>query len=115
MPTREILISARVQGAVGADIALEPRPPISLKGKAEPLPVFAVSGASRRRAIRLEEPSYTLPMVGRAAIGGAPLGRRRCSRTSDAKTNVGNVPMIAASDSSEPRQVAGGGPATYKK
>ena len=63
----EILISARVQAAVGADIALEPRPPISLKGKAEPLPVFAVSGASRRRAIRLEEPIYTLPMVGRAA------------------------------------------------
>jgi predicted ATPase/class 3 adenylate cyclase len=63
----EILVSARVQAAVGSAIALEPRPPIPLKGKAEPLPVFAVSGASRRRAIRLEEPSYTLPMVGRAA------------------------------------------------
>jgi adenylate cyclase len=63
----EILISGRVQSALGPDFALEPRPPIRLKGMREPLPVFAIIGPSRRRAIRLEEPAYTLPMVGRAA------------------------------------------------
>jgi adenylate cyclase len=46
---------------------LDPRSLIPLKGKVEPLPVFAVRGALRRRAVRLEEPTYVLPMVGRAA------------------------------------------------
>ena len=36
-----------------------------LKGKAEPLPVFAVTGERQKRAIRLQEPTYALPMVGR--------------------------------------------------
>jgi adenylate cyclase len=43
----------------------EPRLPLPLKGKAEPLPVFAVTGESKGRAIRLQEPTYALPMVGR--------------------------------------------------
>jgi class 3 adenylate cyclase len=63
----EILLSGRVQQALAGQFVLDPRPPIPLKGKAEPLPVFAVGGALRRRAIRLEEPTYVLPMVGRAA------------------------------------------------
>ncbi len=63
----EILISGRVQQALRGEVALEPRPPVRVKGKAEPLPVFALSGPSQRRAIRLEEPTYALPMVGRAA------------------------------------------------
>jgi adenylate cyclase len=63
----EILVSGRVHQAVAADFAFEPRPPILLKGKAEPLPVFAVIGAQQRRAIRLQEPTYALPMVGRQA------------------------------------------------
>ena len=36
-----------------------------MKGKAEPLPVFAVTGERQMRAIRLQEPNYALPMVGR--------------------------------------------------
>jgi hypothetical protein len=36
-----------------------------MKGKAEPLPVFAVTGERKQRAIRLPEPTYALPMVGR--------------------------------------------------
>lgn len=79
----EILISGRVRNSLGGEFALEPRPPLALKGKAEPLPVFAVQGLSRRRAIRLEEPSYQLPLVGRdaerarvaAAIAAALAGR----------------------------------------
>jgi predicted ATPase/class 3 adenylate cyclase len=65
----ETLVSGRVQHAAAETFAFEPRPPIPVKGKAEPLPVFAIAGPRRRRAIRLEEPDYRLPMVGR----GAPL------------------------------------------
>jgi adenylate cyclase len=36
-----------------------------VKAKAEPLPVFALSGERRQRAVRLQEPNYGLPMVDR--------------------------------------------------
>jgi len=61
----ETLLSVRVQSTLGDAFSLEPRAPITLKGKAESLPVFALTGVSRRRAIRLQEPTYALPMVGR--------------------------------------------------
>lgn len=63
----EILISGRVRQAVDDEFALEARPPIPMKGKAEPMPVFAVSRAQQRRAIRLQEPASSTPMVGREA------------------------------------------------
>ncbi len=63
----EILISGRVQGSIHADFSTEPRPPLTIKGKAEPLPVFAVTGEHQRWPIRLQEPTYVLPMVGRTA------------------------------------------------
>jgi class 3 adenylate cyclase/tetratricopeptide (TPR) repeat protein len=61
----EILLSNHVHEAVQNDFTFEPRPPLPMKGKAEPLPVFAVTGKSPKRAIRLQEPTYALPMVGR--------------------------------------------------
>ncbi|HEX9028662.1 MAG TPA: AAA family ATPase, partial [Anaerolineales bacterium] len=61
----EILTSGRVQQSLGEQFTFEPRPPLRLKGKAEPLPVFAVTGLQRRRATRLLEPAYRLPMIGR--------------------------------------------------
>lgn len=61
----EILVSGRVHKAVAEAFACEPRAPLALKGKSKPLPVFAVTGTRRRRAIRLEEPAYALPMMGR--------------------------------------------------
>jgi class 3 adenylate cyclase/tetratricopeptide (TPR) repeat protein len=63
----EIVVSGRVQVAGGAAFTFEPRPPLAFKGKAEPLPVFAVTGRRQPRAIRLQEPTYALPMVGRQA------------------------------------------------
>lgn len=63
----ETLISGSVQAAISAHVTLEPRPPIQLKGKAEPLPVFAVGGLRHERPVRIAEPSYALPIVGRAA------------------------------------------------
>lgn len=61
----EILISKSVQKTVANDFTFEPRPALLVKGKAELLPVFAVTGERQQRAIRLQEPTYALPMVGR--------------------------------------------------
>jgi adenylate cyclase len=61
----EILLSSHVHKAVVNDFTFESRPPMPMKGKAEPLPVFAVTGESQKRAVRLQEPNYSLPMVGR--------------------------------------------------
>lgn len=50
-------------------------PPLRVKGKTQPVTVFQPSGARERRSIRLHEPRYGLPMVGRrdelAQIGRA--------------------------------------------
>lgn len=62
----EILLTGRVQHLLAEQFTLEPRPPLAMKGKAEPLPVFAVTGVQRRRATKLQEPAYRLPMMGRA-------------------------------------------------
>lgn len=62
----ETLVSGHMQVALGDAFVLEPRPPIPIKGKTEPLPVFALTGVLRRRAARLQESTYTLPMIGRA-------------------------------------------------
>ncbi len=61
----DILVSGRVQKATGAEFAFEPHTPLPLKGKTEPLPVFTLLGERRERAVRLPEPQYALPMVGR--------------------------------------------------
>ncbi len=61
----EVLISGRLRKAIADEFVVEARPPMAMKGKAEPLPVFAVLGMQQHRAIRLQEPTYTLPMVGR--------------------------------------------------
>jgi adenylate cyclase len=62
----EVLISGRIRSALADTFVLEPLEPIPLKGMPEPLPIFRLVGA-RRREVRLSEPAYALPMVGRAA------------------------------------------------
>jgi adenylate cyclase len=61
----EILVSKRLQSATAPDFSFVAYPVIQFKGKADPVPVFAVVGRQQRRAIRLQEPNYALPMVGR--------------------------------------------------
>ncbi|HLO13609.1 MAG TPA: adenylate/guanylate cyclase domain-containing protein, partial [Anaerolineales bacterium] len=61
----EILLSGHAHKAVQNQFTFEPRPPLRMKGKAEPLPAFALTGKRQQRAIRLQEPTYALPMVGR--------------------------------------------------
>ncbi|MBP7686437.1 MAG: AAA family ATPase [Thermoflexales bacterium] len=61
----EILISERVQKEVSDLFVILARPPLMLKGKAELTLAFAVNGSRHQRAIRLQEPKYARPMVGR--------------------------------------------------
>jgi len=61
----EILVSGTVYKVVKSHFTFEPRQPLPIRGKVERLPVFAVTGENKRRAIRLQEPTYSLPMVGR--------------------------------------------------
>ena len=61
----EILMSQRVRKSVAEEFMVEARPAVSMKGKADLVPVFAVLGLQQHRAIRLQEPSYALPMIGR--------------------------------------------------
>src|SRR5262249_20617541 len=60
----EALVSGRVRSALADMFALEPLEPIPLKGMPEPLPVFRLAGV-RRQEVRLTEPAYALPLVGR--------------------------------------------------
>jgi class 3 adenylate cyclase/predicted ATPase len=63
----EILLSSHVHKAVEQYFVFEPRPPVPMKGKAEPVPIFALTAERKQRAVRLQEPNYALPMVGRQA------------------------------------------------
>lgn len=50
--------------AAAADFTFDAYPAARFKGKAEAVSVFAVAGR-QKRSIRLQEPAYALPMVGR--------------------------------------------------
>jgi adenylate cyclase len=63
----EILVTARIQELLDESFALEPRLPVTVKGKSGALNVFALRETSQRRATRLHEPAYRLPIVGRQA------------------------------------------------
>jgi adenylate cyclase len=61
----EILISGRLRKVLLDGFMVEARPSMTMKGKKELVPVFAVLGLEQHRAIRLQEPSYALAMIGR--------------------------------------------------
>jgi len=63
--TGEILLTSHVYKSSANEFLFEPRAALTLKGKAKPVTVFALMGEQCQRAIRLQEPQYTLPMVGR--------------------------------------------------
>jgi predicted ATPase/class 3 adenylate cyclase len=66
-PTGQILVSADTAAAIESHFVLEPLPPVQVKGKRAAVPVFAVHGGRSVPAIKLQEPRYALPMVGREA------------------------------------------------
>ncbi|MBA3532542.1 MAG: tetratricopeptide repeat protein, partial [Ardenticatenales bacterium] len=63
----ETLVSGRVEAVLAQDFTLHTRPPLAVKGRREPLPIFSLQGNILRRVIRLQEPTYGLPMFGRQA------------------------------------------------
>ncbi|WP_420642748.1 tetratricopeptide repeat protein [Candidatus Leptofilum sp.] len=63
----QILVTAETVEQAGDRFVWELLPTVRVKGKAEPLSVFAVAQREAEPTIRLQEPQYALPMVGRAA------------------------------------------------
>ncbi len=63
----EILLSSHMYKAVHEYFIFEARPAVMVKGKSKPIPLYQLIGESRRQAVRLQEPNYSLPMVGRQA------------------------------------------------
>lgn len=61
----EIYIRESVRRAVGEAFRCEELPPLKVKGKTELLTVYKVLGKKEASTIRLQEPQYALPMVGR--------------------------------------------------
>jgi adenylate cyclase len=63
----QILVSKIAQQAAAKAFTWEKLPDIQVKGKAEPVPVFSLVTLKEHHAVRLQEPQYALPMVGREA------------------------------------------------
>ncbi|MEJ2746396.1 MAG: tetratricopeptide repeat protein [Anaerolineae bacterium] len=63
----EILVSAIVQRGTADTFTWDSLPPLKVKGKAQPLTVFSLEGIKKQQTVRLQEPHYALPIVGRKA------------------------------------------------
>lgn len=66
-PSGEIYVRESVQRAAEGAFQWEKLPPISVKGKSETLTIYRVLGKKDLQTVRLQEPQYALPMVGRKA------------------------------------------------
>jgi class 3 adenylate cyclase len=64
-PPRQIYVAEPVRHAAGDTFDWEQLPPLTVKGRAEPVSVFALAGSKRRASRR--QASFDLPMVGRQA------------------------------------------------
>jgi predicted ATPase/class 3 adenylate cyclase len=62
----QALVSQKVRLATGEAFRWEEQAPLRVKGKSEPVITFRLAGLREKNAIRLQEPGYSLPMVGRA-------------------------------------------------
>lgn len=61
----EILATIEIQQAAADNFEWEPLAPIQVKGKSDTVAIAAVKGVRQRSMIRLLEPAYALPIVGR--------------------------------------------------
>ncbi len=66
-PIGQIYVSESARRSTGDTFVWGKLPPLSVKGKSEPVTVFRLLDLQERRNIKLHEPLYALPMVGRAA------------------------------------------------
>lgn len=63
----QILVTQQVVETARKRFCFETLPPLELKGKRRPVPVFALTHAEALPELHLQEPTYALPMVGRQA------------------------------------------------
>lgn len=63
----QILVSAQVQRSVAGLYSFGSALALTVKGKAGQIAAYPVTGQRQKRAIRLEDPHYALPMTGRQA------------------------------------------------
>ncbi len=61
----QILVSQVAQQPAAEDFSWERLPDLRVKGKSQPVTAFSLVGRREKRAVRLAEPKYALPMVGR--------------------------------------------------
>lgn len=66
-PVGHVYATGLVQQAAGARFAWEPLPPLSVKGRGEPLVVFRLLRAHERQPLHMQNAIYGLPMVGRGS------------------------------------------------
>lgn len=63
----QILADESVWGIVADQFQAVPQPPLTLKGVAQPVQTYAISGKRPLHRIQLLQPNYALPLVGREA------------------------------------------------
>jgi len=63
----QVLVGESSQEAAAERFTWRALPPLVVKGKAEPVAVHELAGRRADRPLRLQEPRYALPMVGRRA------------------------------------------------
>jgi predicted ATPase/class 3 adenylate cyclase len=63
----QILVNRNVFQGISEDFIREELPDLRVKGKTEPIKVYGLQGHRQKSAILLQEPRYSLPMVGRRA------------------------------------------------
>jgi predicted ATPase/class 3 adenylate cyclase len=61
----QILVSEAAQETVANDFLWESLPSVRVKGKTDEINLFNLLGPKKQQTIRLQEPHYALPMVGR--------------------------------------------------
>jgi adenylate cyclase len=66
-PAGGVLVNQNVRKATMDNFSWDELPPLLVKGKSQPVTVFQLIASQHRHVIRLHEPKYALPMVGRAA------------------------------------------------
>lgn len=66
-PPGQVLVNQNVRKATGEEFNWEELPPLLVKGKSQAVTVFRLIHRQERQGIRLHEPKYALPMVGRTS------------------------------------------------
>jgi class 3 adenylate cyclase len=66
-PPGQVLVNQNVRKATAEEFTWEKLPPLLVKGKSQAVTVFRLLDRQEHQGIRLHEPKYALPMVGRAS------------------------------------------------